>query len=230
MLFHTPYLTFVGAFFSAVVVFVGLLRFDLLRREMKVLLAYFFFVLLVNLLSLFFSVKVESNLWLYHFITLIEFTVFVLVFSSWLDSQSSKYAVRLLIPLFCCVWFALKLSIEDLRYFDNFSSSLKGLLLVGIASYVLFALFKGDWEKPGRDFRFWVLFAVLIYHTVDVMFASVSNVALSISQPEIAGLWSVHWFIGIVANVLYVIAFLVLQPHLRPHQTASGRHTHIHFR
>jgi len=227
MFLYTPYLALTGAFSSAVVVIVGLSRLNALPSEMKMLLAYFFFAFIANFLSLVLSLKGINNLWFYHFVTLVEFTVFVVVFSSWLDTPSAKQTLRLLIPLFFVFSIMLKLSIEDLRYFDSFSSSLKGVFLVGSASYVLFSLFKREWERPSEDFRFWVLFAVLIYHTVNVMFGSIINAALSLSHPEVARLYSVYWFFGIVANGLYVVAFFIPRSPLQQRRAVSDRSSRI---
>lgn len=220
---YTPYLALIGVLSSAVVVIVGLLRLNSLPSEMKMLLAYFFFALTANVLSLVLSLKGINNLWFYHFVTLVEFTVFVVVFSSWLDTRSAKQTLRLLIPLFFVFSIILRSSLEDVRHFESFSSSLKGVFLVGSASYVLFSLFKREWERPSEDFRFWVLFAVLIYHTVNVMFGSVINAALSLSHLDLARLWSVYWFFGIVANGLYVIAFFVPHSPLQRRRAVSDR-------
>lgn len=227
MLFQTPQLALIGAFSSAIVVIVGLIRLGSLSTEMKMLLGYFLFVLIVNILSLVLLFNNINNLWFYHFLTFVEFTVFVTVLSSWMDTPSAKQVFRLLIPLFFSISILLKLSIEDLRSFDSFSSSLKGVFLVGSASYVLFTLFKHEWERPTEDFRFWVLFAVLIYHTVNVMFSSVSNIALSTSHPELIRLWSVHWFVGIVANGLYAVAFFIPQSPLQRQRAVTDRYPQI---
>lgn len=212
MFFQIPYLAYFGVFTSILVVMVGLKRFGSLRAEMRILLGFFVFALVANILSLIFAFRLGNNLWLYHFIPLMEFSIFVVIFASWLNTRLSRIALYLTIPLFFTVWFLFKYYIEDLRRFDNFSSSFESMLLIGISSYVLFTLFRNGWEKPGRDFRFWVLAAVLIYHTANGVFIALSNVIMNFSQLEIMELWSLHWLVGIIANYLFLVAFLTQQP------------------
>jgi hypothetical protein len=208
MLFHIPYLAYLGVASTAAVVVAGMMRFSLLRTEMRILLAFFIFFLFVNLSSLFFSIKLGNNLWFYHLGTLIEFCSFVFVFSFWQPTKKSRLVLRLLIIVFFVVWLLAKIFIEDFRHFDSFTSSFRGALLVMIALYIVNSLFQCEWQKPGRDFRFWVLSAALIYFTADVVFIALSNLIINLPQSDIVRLWSIHWLIGILANMLYLVAFL----------------------
>lgn len=214
MLFQIPLLAYIGALSSMVVVIVGVRRYKTLRTEMRILLAFFVLSLLINLFSFVFAYRLGSNLWLYHFITLLEFSALVLVFSFWQKSKKLSHALRATIVAFFFVWVLAKLLIEDLRQFDNYSSSFGSVFLVGIASYILVTLYKDDWQKPGKDFRFWVLSAVLIYYATNVILTALSNEILNLPQQQIVDAWSIQWFIGIVANGLYLVAFLCKQPRL----------------
>jgi len=221
MLFHIPYLAYLGVASTAAVVVAGILRFSLLRTEMKILLVFFIFFLAVNILSLFFSIKLGNNLWFYHFGTLIEFCAFVFVFSFWQPTKRSRLLLRLLIVGFFVFWLLAKVFIEDFRHFDSFTSSFRGALLVMIALYIVNALFLQEWQKPGKDFRFWVLSAVLIYFTADVVFIALSNLIINLPQFDVVRLWSIHWLIGILANMLYLVAFLTGTAQGNSHEPAA---------
>lgn len=212
MLFHIPLLAYFGLATSSVVVAVGILRFSSLRTEMRILLFFFIFFLAVNLSSLFFSIALGNNLWLYHLSTLIEFCTFVVVFSFWQPTQKSAFLLRSFIVIFFIVWVLAKIFIEDFRHFDSFTSSIRSTLLVMIALYLLYSLLQRDWQKPGQDFRFWILSGVLIYFTADVAFIALSNLIVNLPRPDVVRLWSLHWLIGIVANILYMTAFLTSKP------------------
>lgn len=213
MILSVPILAYVGALSSAIIVIIGLMRFRLFPTEMKVLWGFFLFSFLLNVLSFAFSFTMKNNLWLYHFNTLIEFCIFVFVFSFWKQSRVSTVILRFATFGFLLVWLMSKFFLEDFRQFDSFSSSFKSAVLVVIALYFLLSLYQRElWYKPMHDFRFWVLAAVLIYFSADVVFIALSNLISNLPAADVLRLWSLHWLIGILANILYAVAFLTKQP------------------
>lgn len=222
MLFHIPYLAYLGVISAALVVIVGIVRFPRLPTEMRILLAFFIFFLFVNIFSLLFSLKAGNNLWFYHLSTLIEFCAFVAVLSFWQPTKKSRLVLRLLAVVFFAFWLLAKLYVEDFRHFDSFTSSFRSALLVMVALYVVSSLFQHDWQKPARDFRFWVLSAMLIYYTADVVFIALSNLIVNLPPSDVLRLWSIHWLFGILANALYLVSFLTGHPQGNTHELAAS--------
>ena len=208
---QVPHLAYVALLSSLVVVIVGVWRYKLLRSEMKILFIFFGFVFIINALSAYFALQGTNNLWLFHIYTLLEYSALMLVFSYWQKTEKSTLTLRLAIAAFFVAWLIAKSFLENLQQSDSFSSSLASVLLIGVSSYMLFVLFQQNSFSLVRDFRFWVLSAVLIDHASRVILFALDNIVLHLPIADVIKLWSFHWLITIIANFLYSGSFLCRQ-------------------
>lgn len=208
---HIPFAAYIGASSSIVVVAVGVWRYSALRPEIKVLLGFLALSLALNAISLYLALRGINNLWLYHIVTLLEFTALVLVLSAWEKRQRRMFFFRLIAAGFFVVWLMAKIFVENLRQFDSYSSSLSSVLLVGGSCYFLWMLSQESLFKPHRDFRFWVLAAVLVDHSTRILLYALSNVILIFPMEDVAKLWSYQWIVATIANGLFLGSFLCKQ-------------------
>jgi hypothetical protein len=169
---------------------------------MRILLVFFAVSLLIEVIVDLLALYKINNLWLFHISTLLEYTLLILVFSYWQKKDILKLSLRLSIPLFLLIWFAAKLFLESFNQFDNFTSSMAGVILVVVSSYTLYDLSKENSVSLSRDPRFWVGSAVLIYYTGNLMLFALSNIIT---------IWAIHSILNIIANLIYSGGFLCLR-------------------
>ena len=185
---------------SYIILFIiGAYRLRQLSREMKILLCLIGIALSTDFVLLYLATHHINNLWLMHFYTLLEFSLFMLIFSSWQKNKFSQKLLRLIILIYIPIWFSAKFLLEDFSSFDNFTSSLSGTLLTGIAIYTLLILKKEVDCNILIEKRFWVSTGVLFYFAGNLfIFALGSTIAV----------WSLHNIINICANICYAGGFL----------------------
>ena len=99
------------AIISGLVPFIiGLVLFRCLNTEMKFLLLLFGIGLLIEALGyyFYFFTKYGSNIWLFHFYTLIECSLLIYVFSHWQKNMKLERIFHLSIPGFAVLWIDAK--------------------------------------------------------------------------------------------------------------------------
>jgi len=194
--------------FGVVPFIVGLNLYNKLDTGMKFLLLLFGIGLLIDAFGyyLYFFTKIQNNIWLYHFYTLIEYSLLIAAFSYWQKDFKLKRMFRISIPGFAVLWIGAKLFCENFSLPDNYTASLECVLLVAVSFSTLYALSKEHLDNIFRDPRFWVGSAVLVYFSGNLLTFALSN---------IIGNWSFHHqLMNITANLLYTGGFLCLRPRL----------------
>lgn len=181
----------------------GWYYFEKLSRELKVLLALLSLALVISLLLTPIGRIWGNNLFLFHFYTLIEYSLLAFLFSYWQTRKSVSRVMRISILVFTLIWVLFKFSIEGFSSMNNYSQSLANLLLSGMASYTLLSLLSEKVDSIYSEPKFWVSSAVLIYHAGNLfLYAFPAGIAI----------WSIHNLINIISNVFYVGGFLCLRP------------------
>ena len=194
---------------SALIPFIaGLILYKNLSTVMKFVLLLFGVGLLIDTLGyyLYFFTQSRSNIWLYHFYTLIECSLLIYVFSHWQKNIKLERIFHLSIPGFAVLWIGAKFFFEDFSQPDNYTASLECLLLVGVSFRTLYVVNKEQVKTIFQEPRLWISAAVLVYFSGNLLTFALSN---------IIGNWSFHHqLMNITANLLYTGGFLCLRPRL----------------
>ena len=194
---------------SALIPFmIGLILYKNLNTAMKFVLLLFGVGLLIDAVGyyLYFFTQFTSNIWFYHFYTLIECGLLLYIFSHWQKTIKMKRILRMSIPGFAVIWMGAKLFCEDFNQWDNYTSSLEGLLLVGVSFRTLYVVNTEQVKTVFQEPRIWISAAVLIYFSANLVTFALGNIIVN---------WGFHHaVVNIIANLLYAGGFLCLRPRL----------------
>ena len=152
-----------------------------------------------------------SNLYVFHFFTLLEYSLLTFIFSKWQKIEWFKKALRISILIFAVIWILSKLWIEDFSSTDNYTSSIANTLLVGISAYTMLSLLQDNIETLFMEHRFWISSGVLIYYGGSLFTIALSNALQSITKTEATVMWGIHNVLFIAANLCYTGGFLSLR-------------------
>ncbi len=174
------------AIISGMVPFIiGLVLFRRLNTGMKFLLLLFGIGLLIEALGyyFYFFTKYGSNIWLFHFYTLIEYSLLIYVFSHWQKNMKLERIFLLGIPGFAVLCIGAKFFFEDFNQPDNYTASLECLLLVGGSFRTLYVVNKEQVKTIFQEPRLWISAAVLIYFSANLVTFVLGNIIVN---------WGVH--------------------------------------
>jgi hypothetical protein len=144
-----------------------------------------------------------SNLFIFHFYTPIEFTLWVIFYFLFFKEHFKNYIVFfILLPLFYIVCF-LDYKINGFDSYDNLSSSIESIILSIISLYSFWTLmktriYKKLWAVP----FFYINSGILLYFSGNLLFFVFENIVIKSTL-----LWELHSLLNILFNILIGIAF-----------------------
>lgn len=187
----------------------GFFVYKSIKIESKVFLLYQI-ISLISSVSMIYLARVlhVNNLWLVHLFTPIQFGFLMWVLSSWQENVNVKRLFQLLIPAFIFVWAIAAVFVEPRNEFNTFSRPTESILLIIASGYTLYQVNKEKVESLFSQPSFWVGSGTLIYFTGMVILFTLTNVLLSSSNETLRTAWTVQWIMSVIANILYVGAFL----------------------
>lgn len=160
------------------------------------------------------------NLWMIHWFTPIEGSVFLWVLGRWQARELARMTVFLAIPLFVAGWAVLTVEAESLRAFPTYTSTLEGLLITVVAAYTLVTRSRTIAAPITRYDWFWVSSGLLLYFSYSTLLGVVSNGLLGYSRDLVLWAFTVNALLAVVMNV--AIARAVLLGRARPGPAAPG--------
>lgn len=192
--------------------FAALYVYQKLTSVLKIFLLLLVLVAVTEASGFILSYEGVRYLWIYHIYTLVEYSLFVLIFLFWQKEPRVRKILGFSIPGFFVIWLIAKFSVERWGEMDNFTSSLEAVILIGVAAYTLINLTQEKMNSLIADPRFWITMGVLIYFTGNIVTFALGNVLLSLLQKGDQVIWPLHSILNIVANLFYAGGFLCLLP------------------
>ena len=187
----------------------GIFLYKSINKESRVFLVYQLISLVFSIFGVYVGrVLEQTNLWLVHLYTPIQFGFLMWVLSSWQENLNAKRLFQLLIPTFVLIWAIAALFLEHKNEFNTFSRPTESILLIIASGYTLFQVNKEKVESLFSQPSFWVGSGTLIYFTGMVILFTITNVMLSDSVETLRTAWTVQWIMSVIANFLYLGAFL----------------------
>lgn len=184
---------------------VGLSKFRKLDKSMRLLLLLLGISFLTDLYSRILGIIGISNLHIFHYYTLIEYTLLAMIFSHWQENRLIVMALRISIPVFYLIWIIAKYSFEEFNKFDNYTTTLEGIILLIASTKTLYSLINNGENEAIKDYRFWVSSAVLLYFAGNIILFSTSKVITHTT-------WmTIHSTSLIISNYMYLKGYLCRQ-------------------
>ena len=197
---------------DVVVCALGLIRYQKLGRGTRILAVYFSVSVALSLVQFYLASQRINNLWLTHLFTPIQYAFFASIFALWQNDHRMKLALQLSAILFAALCLSGILFFEDPRTFNIYTRPVEGVLLVFFSGQMLHMINKRSLEPLARQPAFWISAATLIYFSGLAVLYGLSNTLLSRSVETLRSAWIAHTIVGIIANLLYGVAFLCPRP------------------
>ncbi|TLY27513.1 MAG: hypothetical protein E6K56_11375 [Ignavibacteria bacterium] len=185
------------------------------RRLVAERLVFFSFVtiaLITELVTLWMALRGIQNLWLLQLYNLLELGLMLGVFAAWQKRKAVRSAYWIGGSLFAFFWVAAKWTgVETFGQPALYTHTVSSTILVVVATLTLLDLIRSEKEiEIFRDMRFWVASGVLLYFAGNIMLFLLSGRIAILGIGDAMTVYSIHWIIDSVANVLYAGAFLCM--------------------
>jgi hypothetical protein len=184
----------------------GLFKFKHLKRDTKILFAFFTVALITEAIVKILAYNKINNLWLFHVFTIVEYSFWVIVFSFWQKEHNVKKILKVSILIFAIIWLVnLIFSIERFSEYNNVSRSIESILLTAIALFTIYNSYLESYVELYKNYIFCFSIGVLIYFSGNFLFFSLGS---SIVNGIDVG--TIHSILNISANLCYLRGFLCL--------------------
>lgn len=133
---------------------------------LKILFLYLVTLALINSMGMYvrLGLQVKNNLFLYHILTPVEYTLLSLIYYSALKSVLMKKVIRWSMYGFVVICIVLTLFVEGMQVIDSFARSIEALLVtIWILAYFYQILKTTKILNMQSDPLFWISLGFLIY-------------------------------------------------------------------
>ena len=180
----------------------GLYFYRRLNLTLKIFLAFTFVLLILDIAGIYLASIGIENLRLFAVLTLVEFSLLMVILSRWQAGKKVRRGLLILVPVFGMIWICAKLTIEPLNMWDFYTAPLASALIMAGALYTLFILNGNQVDDPLKEHRFWILTGLLFYYGGNIFIFAFSGTII---------VWSIHNVLNIIANICYAGGFISIR-------------------
>ena len=202
-----PFLAYAAGLSTFLPLVAGGIRFRELNREFRILLLVFCLEVVNASLQLVFALQGINNHFLAHFYIVVEFILFLIVFSRWSVGIWKSILLQILI-FFVLFWILSHILFERLDQPAYYSSILSKVFYTGISIVFLHRISSTSDRSILFEPRFWIFSGLLVFSSGGLMFSFLRSVIDILPLDGLMVAYSIHWAITIVTNALYAIGFL----------------------
>ncbi len=201
-----PLSSFVSIVSGLMPLFVGLLFFRRLGKDMRLLILLLTLGFALDVASIPMAILKVSNIWLINLYFLVDYSLLVLILSYWQDQPRVGKLFRVSIAPMVTLWAASQAVLGSLDQFNFFVRTLECILLSSAAIYTLWRIGLISTNLPlSRDYRFWVSLSVLIYFSGTIFLYAFGFL---INTELMSTAWVIHSGLNVTANLGYTGGFL----------------------
>lgn len=175
-------------------------------RSMRLLTILLLYGLLNSLALVYLALQNTNNMFLVHLYILISYLFIALLFSYWLNHLPAlliRWSILAFIILYIIMVF---LGYEDLTLPNEFSMSIRSILVAFITFYALYFTLRDHSDFPiYHDERFWISIGTFI--TCSGAALVYAAIPVYITYP----LWLIHCILVIIGNIAYFAGYLCLR-------------------
>ncbi len=146
-----------------------------------------------------------NNIWTSHWYYLIEVVMLLWIYSLWSRSQKVHFIFMTLSVCYTLFWVAAKFLFEEFTVNGLYTPTVSRVILIGATLYVLGFLASTSEGPLYREPKFWFAAGFLALLAGGLMFYAFRTIFLSYSPDSINMLWSIHWSMTIISNLLHII-------------------------
>ena len=209
---HIPPLAYAAGISVVFPVAAGAAKFRSLDKSLKSLLTLQIIYSSICLIQLFQALNDINNLWTSHVYIIIEYSFLLWIISSWQRSPKVKNILLASIAVFALFWICASMFLEHFDEPASYTNSLSRLVYCAVALYTLRHLALESAISLLKEPRFWIVSALLVSSSGDLMFYSLRGVMAGLSMEDLKLAFSIHWILAIISNLLYSQGYLCRSP------------------
>lgn len=180
-----------------------------LSYYLKLFPPFLFATLIVEILGTYLASVGKSNLWLYNFFTVVEFSFYLWIISLIINNRLIKKITRAVLILYAMAATVNIIFIQEMKFFHTTTYSIGCLLIVGVCIYYFFELFKLPKSvKLKNSPAFWICSGLLFFYCCGFPLFGLSNFLSGISKLIIKNFYAIIIILNIFLYSLFTIAFL----------------------
>lgn len=145
------------------------------------------------------------NIWVFQIYSLFEFVLVLTLLKCWLNDEKSLSAIRYAIPLYYFFFLIVKLTELEPPEPSTFNFITRPIALLVMVFFIFRTLFE-LWENTTidleDDYRFWILFAFMVYYASSMVLFSFSFVP---EKKFLLPLVYTHAVLNIIHNLLFTV-------------------------
>ena len=178
-------------------------------RYLKLLPIYLALTLIVEIIATWLEETNQSNLVIYSIYYVINFSFYLFIIRSVLESRFIKKVIFIFIVLFELVAIFNIIFVQNIYTWNSFNYSIGSLLVVTFSIYYFFELFKRPKAiKLSKEPSFWICTALLFYYTCSFPLLGLNNFLTSLPDSLIRSLMDILILLNVLLYSLFTIGFL----------------------
>ncbi len=205
---HYPVLAYVSIISTIVPLLIGIYNWKSANRELRILVFYLSFVLIVDIIIMWIIKNYSINLGLTHFYFLIECIFIMSIIIFWQESPETKKFFQVLLVIYILFWLIAKLTFEPLNGLYSLTASASSVLLALAAGYTLFIVIGNRVQSLFRNYSFWILLSFIIYFAGTLILIALQEILVHYPREDIFLAASINWSLKILFNFLLTIGYL----------------------
>ncbi len=152
------------------------------------------------------------NLWVLQIYSVVLFILLTRYFAALQPVDSARRIVSWSILPFALFWIYVKWSgLEGFTDQPKYTHTAVCAILTMLASVTMYMLVVRQETLPlWKDARFWATAGVLLYFAGNIALFLMSDRIAALSVADAVKVWTLHWSMDIVSNILYTVSFLCL--------------------
>lgn len=158
----------------------------------------------------FLSEVVDNNLFVYHILTPIQYTIVVFMFLKVIKKDTVKRWMIHSIPIFWIVAILLTLFVQPLDDYSTYSLLIKYILIVSIVLYFLLEILNtpDDYVMPIEQTAFWIATGFLLHSGGSVFAQGIANRLMKYSDPLYSLFNTFHSILNYILFASFIVAFM----------------------
>ena len=143
--------------------------------------------------------------WIHHLYSPIEYTLFALIFSRWINHRLYSKLVIYSIPAFIILSISNTLFLQGLNQLNSYTITLMFIIYTIITLYVLHQIMADDIGNILKNHIFWVSTGLLIFSTGDLAYFAFHPL---VEEHYLVVIWAIHTIFNMTTYIFYFVGII----------------------
>ncbi|MEK7264443.1 MAG: hypothetical protein AAB071_08045 [Bacteroidota bacterium] len=208
MKLYYPYIAYFSELTVIIPIIASIILWKKLDAPLKLLFLYSCTGALFSGIELILALMRIRNTMVFHIYTIAEFLILVFIYKLLNKGRTFAWILNAELYGFLLAWPVLKFTLESFSKYDNYSATFSGVLLMVASLYTLGGVQKDSETTLLHTSRFWITAGIMIQVTGQILVLATSNGLVQIPVDQFFFVWTFHWVITIIVNMLFTGAIL----------------------